>query len=470
MLAGLGRYVGLGATNAILVAGLSRLLPERDYQDWVVLLQVALSLTPFEVGLNEVLTRRTANRQADQDGQVESALALAAASGAFMLTVAVLLNGQISGVTRHQYWWHLMPFIGIAFCHVLSAPLHGHHRGSDRLPLSVACLILGRAFSVTFVLAAAAVGATVWQLGLAFAAGSSLSLGALAWFSRRAIGREVQVRRSRTLLSEGAPIGFAQISVLLITGADVFVVSEFAREDVAGYAAGAMLVKLATSAQWAAFAGVPQRASMLRSRVELVSPFLAISKLGTFAVALPCFALLELIPHILRVWIGDFATPSSIVAVQVLVVASLVRNLFGAWYLFALGTGDYFRHRRVPYAEATINITISILCASRYGAVGASIGTLCGGAASSFWYLTRALRQSDHLDVSAKRFARQVLIPGLGSAMPIAVVWPIGHRLGVFEIWTLTAFLASLSVLLGSKFVADSSTRQTVSAFLRGDQ
>ncbi len=82
--------------------------------------------------------------------------------------------------------------------------------------------------------------------------------------------------------------------------------------------------------------------------------------------------------HLLTLWVGRDYALNSILFLQVLVIANIIRNL-GAPYSTMVVAISRQRFGTVSaVTEALVNLTCSILLARHYGAIGVAAGTLIG--------------------------------------------------------------------------------------------
>jgi O-antigen/teichoic acid export membrane protein len=426
--AGTLQVLGVALLNALLAFSLARQLSPLGYGRWIVLIQISTALNILEFGCTHVLTRRVqvalvADGTSGVRREFGSGKALAATilKYACLLLVCVQIVGRIVGAPTTVI--SVVPFAIHGLAYVAASPFHGLLRGLNRLHTSVLVALGGRAVGYILVVLVARSSSDVFLLGCGLLAGSIVSQVVLATVTSEWRAQALK-QLVATQFSEGLPLAFANLSVLLITGADVLVVGGFARKGLPTYANGAALVSLATGYQWAIFAGLPRRMAELTAqgnRDQIARMVVRLTRHGVGVVACAAGLVGWLLPTVLSVWIGR-TDAGAISAVRWLLFATVVRNLFVVWSLTLLGTGDYLRVRWVPYAEAAMNLLASVGLASRYGAVGAALGTLVGGLASGTIYLCWGLRRTLRFEMARSRFAVQGIAAGLAAGIPYVLL------------------------------------------------
>jgi O-antigen/teichoic acid export membrane protein len=452
--AGVANVLGVAVLNAVLAAGLSRLASPTNYAAWLLFVQVASGLSVFEFGMNQVVTRRVASLVAKSDlamarSELRSSMKLAAMSAATVLVIGIVFRAWLTSLLRVSVdSWAVILFVLSAAATIVSAPLHGYLRGISRLPTSVAVLLITRAVAYLGVIAMALWRDSVQSFGYVLAAASLAAvpvLMRLASFSLSSPHRGGTALRG--LVSEGLPISLSSLSVLLITGADVIVVGRYDPPSVIGYANGGMIVALATSFQWAVFAGVPQRAAAMSANGqsdELRRYVVRLSRIGIFAIAWASGVLVWILPLLLRTWLHRSLPDTTIAAIRILLLATVIRNLFTVWYLAILGTGDYLKTRRVPYLEASVNLVCSVLLARRFGAIGVAGGTFIGALTSSACYLSFGLRRTSAFSIDPRALIGSAIAPSVLAASPLFLL------LAVYSFTSTEWLRLSSLVILGA--------------------
>jgi O-antigen/teichoic acid export membrane protein len=424
--------VGL-ATSAVL----ARALRSDEYRSWIVLTQMVASLVIFELGLSQVLTRRVSASIAKAEyGNVRQnltdGLGLALLCSTPLIVAGIVFRSQLARLLGLRDAAGVVPFVLVAVAGCLMGPIHGFLRGQGALVKSVVILLSWRLTVAVATVLIAVRGGGVDTVGWAAAAVGGIFVVGLVGAHRGSLapGRPRGAHLVE-LFSEGTPISVAALSLLFISGADVIVLQRFESSAVPGYANGAMLVALVTGVQAAALAGVPRLSAELRARGDSASlrrSVVELTRLGVFVIVAAGACCSTLLPFVLRLWIGDVVTNSAIQAVQVLLVATVVRNFFVAWYYTALGTGEYVKFRNLPIVEAAVNISMSILLGSIYGALGVALGTLVGGLCSAAMVFTFCTKRITTYSLTSKSFMLEAIGPGAIAAAPLVAASAIGAQ------------------------------------------
>jgi O-antigen/teichoic acid export membrane protein len=458
-LAGVGQLGGVAILGFATSAVLARALKSDEYRSWIVLTQMVASLVIFELGLSQVLTRRVSASIAKAEyGNVRQnltdGLGLALLCSTPLILAGIGFRSQLArllGLSNAA--GAVVPFVLVAVAGSLMGPIHGFLRGQGALVKSVVILLSWRlTAAVASVLVAVRVG-RVDSIGWAAAAvGGIFVVGLVGAYRASLAPSRPRGAHLVELFFEGTPMSVAALSVLFISGADVIALQRFESSAVPGYANGAMLVALVTGVQAAAFAGVPRMSAELWARGDSASlrrSAVELTRLGVFAVVATGACCAALLPFVLRLWIGDVVTNSAIQAVQVLLVATVIRSLFVAWYYTALGTGEYIKFRNVPIVEATVNISMSILLGSIYGALGVALGTLVGGLCSAAMVFTFCTKRITTYSLTSKSLMLEAIGPGAIAAGPLVAASAIGAQTDQLVV-RIVVLLLALPIVLKS--------------------
>jgi O-antigen/teichoic acid export membrane protein len=422
--AGSLQILGVAILNVLLASILARRLDGDSYANWIILAQVSTAINILEIGSTQVLTRRvqvsmvrSGSLGAESEFNAGRALArlILRWAGLSLIVVELVVAFRFGSARALD----TIPFALHGLAYVSASPYHGLLRGLNRLHTSVGVSIGGRALGYSAVVLLSILGSRLVLLGLGLLLGSTASQLVLVRLAREWGGSTADGLTS-VHFREGLPLSLAGASVLLITGADVLVVGAFAGSSLPTYANGAALVALATGYQWAAFAGLPRRMaelSALGDREGISREVVRLTRQGVGIVTCAAGLLGFVAPVCLSAWLGN-VDPKGLVAVRCLLLATVVRNLFTVWSLTLLGTGDYLRVRWVPYVEAVVNLSTSILLAARFGAVGAALGTLAGGVVSGSIYLFWGLSNTREFVVSRSKFAFKGVVGGISPGIP----------------------------------------------------
>ena len=279
-------------------------------------------------------------------------------------------------------------FMGCSFAlglpvSVINAIFVGQQRNQIPVGILIANKLTTAALIVIVVLrhsGLAAMGAAVCTANLL-----SYSASYIAW---RAWAPYVRIRvklasksYAQRVASYSAALGVWYLAMMMISGLDLSIVGVFDYVAVAYYAVAVTLTNFVVQTQNAIFAAVLPASAVLNARGDsekLGALLLSSTRYGMLLLLVMALPLLLAGRFILSVWVGKQYALHSLLIMQVLVVANVVRLSFLPYATLLLGMGEQRKVVISPIAEGTTNLLASVLGAWLFGAIGVAIGTLIG--------------------------------------------------------------------------------------------
>ena len=132
------------------------------------------------------------------------------------------------------------------------------------------------------------------------------------------------------------------------------------------------------------------------------------------AVALPVIAIVTVVPDrvIGLLFSADYSEAAAVLRVLIWVLLVNFLNPFLSYALFAQGRQD--RSMRVAGISLAVNSVATYLLVIRYGAVGAALGTVLGGAVATCCYLLYTMQKREIIATAAMALRVAVAATGMG--------------------------------------------------------
>jgi O-antigen/teichoic acid export membrane protein len=471
--ANLLRLAGSGIVALLLPPFLVRMLPTDTYSAWALLLQLTLYVGLLDFGIQTAVARFVAHADelqdsGSRDGIVSTALVLLAVAAA----LGVCLSGILAWQMPHVF--AAMPprlvreariallLMGGSFA--LGLPfsvIHAVFIGLQRNEISVLIILANRFSMAALVVGAVAHHRGLVAMGAAVAIANILSCGGsyVAW---RTWAPHVKIRI--TLASRGYATEVASYSaalavwfaaMLMVSGLDLSIVGVFDYTATAYYAVAATLTNFVTQAQGAIFAALLPASAVLGARGDaqrLGTLLISSTRYGTLillAMALPLFVAGKLI---LRIWVGSDYARHSLVFMQILVVANVVRLTGLPYATLLMGTGQQRKVILSPLAEGVTNVLASVLGAWLLGAIGVAIGTLIGSFVSIGFHVLYNMPRTPGIAVQRRALIKQGLLRPLLCAGPCGFVYILQELTPPLPAGIVSVFIASAIVGTGVLF------------------
>jgi len=170
--------------------------------------------------------------------------------------------------------------------------------------------------------------------------------------------------------------------MLLISGLDTVVVGHFDFKQTGFYAVAASLTNFVILTAGAVFNPLLPATSELAAlgdRAAVASLTLRSTRLCAVLLVLTSLPLLLYGYPILSLWVGADYARSSILFLEILTIANMIRQSMLPYAIIIAGNGLQRYGFIAAIGEAVVNFGASIALAHRFGAVGVAAGTLIGG-------------------------------------------------------------------------------------------
>jgi O-antigen/teichoic acid export membrane protein len=479
IMANLARVAAVSLVTLLLPAYLTHRLPVAAYAAWVLILQLGAYVSYLDLGIQTGVSKFVAEYDALGDhvaaGRHASAgFALMILAGTLGLGLTGLLAWQVPRLfsTMPANLYHEVR-IGLVLvgsslsfglvCAVYSAVFLGLQR--YWIPTTVT--IINRASFVAVVIAVVALHGNLAAMGLAVAV-VNVATGILqvaAWWKKAS-----HVPLSFGLVDFRVLKGVTRfcslqsiwtIGMLCVTGLDITIVGHYDYGQTAYYAIATLptnFMLLIVSSMLGPL--MPASSAMsTRESPATMGDFLArITRYSTVVMLLTGLPLMVCGFPILRLWVGAEYAKHTLMYLQILVAANIIRNLCAPYATMISATGQQAAATATAICEAAVNLGSSIYLASRYGAIGVALGTLIGSFVSVglHFVITMHLTRATLL-ISRARFFRDGLLHPAIVMVPsllIYLLWRGNQSLilepGVVFAWGLSTLMIAWFGVLGN--------------------
>jgi O-antigen/teichoic acid export membrane protein len=228
------------------------------------------------------------------------------------------------------------------------------------------------------------------------------------------------------------------IGSLLISGLDTAIVGHFDYRNTGYYAIASSATNfmlLLVSNLMGPLLPAISSLQVRRTPLELGGLLVTTTRLSTALLAMLGIPLLFLGFPLLRIWVGVTYASHALIYLEVLVAANIVRQLAYPYALMVVGLGKQRFATVSPVLEAIVNLTVSILLARRYGAIGVAAGTLIGAFAGVIAHFVVSMpRTQAAIAVQRLRLIREGVARPLLSFLPLLACLPFWRRLSMLPL------------------------------------
>ena len=467
--ANLVRLVGSGIVALLLPPFLVRMLPKATYSAWALLLQLTLYVGLLDFGIQTAVARFVAH--ADELNDLEQRDGVASTAVVLLSLVAVLgfcLCGALAWELPHVF--KAMPIdllrearlalllMGGAFAVGLPfSVIHAAFIGLQRNEIPVAIILANRlTMGILVVLVVFRHGGLI-AMAACVAFANVLSFG-LSYFAWRSWARHIRLRLSlvswgyaKQIGSYSAALAVWFAGMLMISGLDLTIVGIFDYSATAYYAVAATMTNFVGQTQGALFAALLPASAVLNARrdAQKLGKLLTLStRYGMLLLLAMGLPLIIVGGSILRLWVGKDYALHSLLIMQVLVVANVVRLSALPYATLLLGTNQQQKVILSPLAEGITNLVASVVGAYLLGAIGVAIGTLIGAFVGVGLHLVHNMPRTTAIAVDRSALVKQGLLRPLVCAAPLALLAVIqiavrSASIGVLSLLTVSGMLAT---------------------------
>jgi O-antigen/teichoic acid export membrane protein len=427
----------IGISALLLTPYLFRKLGIGGFGTWSVMLTLTTVFSMIEVGFAAGPTKFIAEHRAKNDRReleavVGAAVTIMGALGflafAVSAAIALLASGLAASGDQDAFRTgililgasYLVRFPLVAY----GAVLTGYQR-YDLFNVGGMVTVLGSALgAVVAVEAGGGVLGVAVAYGIAFVAGGLCNFVLAArldrdlrlrpWPSDRGTRRRILGFSSFTLLADSMVLIGARLDTVVIA----------AIKSAAAAAPFAAASKLNSAVQSITLPAMNLLLPMVselearRLRGEVVRRFVLATRVVLQVTTPVALAIAFFSADIVDVWLGDNAPSVTASIMTVLVLQSLMLSGVPAQKVL-VGMGRARAVGLITTAEGLLNLAMSIILVSAYGAIGAALGTLISSYLIGPVNFPLACRATG---LSVSRFARRSLVPALVSSLPSAIV------------------------------------------------
>jgi len=434
----------------VLPAYLTHRLPVAVYSAWVLILQLGAFVSFLDFGVQTGVAKFVAEYDAKGDeegaGRYASAgLAIMAGAASLGVVLSLILAWQVPRL------FHNMPsglftevrisvvLVGVSlsfglFCSVFSSIFLGLQRYA--IPMGI--LIANRGIYTCVVCAAVFFHGSI----VTMAAGTFLVniCGGVAQISAwRLAANRIRISLARLspeilrkVLGYCAVLAIWSAAMLCISGMDVTIVGHYAFSETGYYSLATLpanLLVLVISAALGPLLPAASALSTYRTSSEMGAILSRTTRYSTTLVLLAGLPLLVGGYPILRLWVGPVYARHSVWYLQILMLATMLRNLCLPYATIVIATGKQRLATASAVAEAVVNLASSVFLASKIGAIGVAVGTLLGAFVSVTMHFVLSMHYThDTISISrAQLFLRGILRPALVS-VPTLLLIPFWWR------------------------------------------
>jgi O-antigen/teichoic acid export membrane protein len=441
--ANLLRLAASGIVALLLPPFLVRMLPTETYSTWALVLQVTAYLGFLDFGIQTAVARFVAhadelNDPAQRNGIASTAFVLLAfASGLGMFVIGVLAWQlphifKAMPVSLRDDARIAMLLMGGSFALGLPVSvINAIFVGQQRNKIPVGILIVNKLAT------AALIGIVVFRHSGMVAMGAVVALANVfsycaSFIAWRTWAPHVTIRTklasksyAKQIAGYSAALGVWYLGTMMVSGLDLSIVGVFDYSAVAYYAVAVTLTNFVVQTQNAIFAAVLPASAVLNARGDS-------QKLGTLLVSSTRYGMLVLLAmalplilagrSILNIWVGRDYAIRSVLLMQLLVAANVVRLSFLPYATLLLGMGEQRKVVMSPIAEGVTNLLASVLLASFFGAIGVAIGTLIGSFVSVTFHVLHNMPRTAGIDIDRYLLVREGLFRPLLCAVPFTLL------------------------------------------------
>ncbi len=245
-------------------------------------------------------------------------------------------------------------------------------------------------------------------------------------------------RTSSRLLEYCGILTIWTIGALLISGLDTAIVGHFDYKNTGYYAIASSATNfmlLLVSNLMGPLLPAISSLQVERTPRELGGVLVTATRLSTALLCMLGIPLLFLGFPLLRIWVGVQYASHALIYLEVLVAANIVRQLAYPYALMVVGLGQQRFATVSPVLEAIVNLSLSILLARHYGAIGVAVGTLFGAFAGVIAHLVVSMpRTQIAVAVERLRLLREGIARPLLSFLPLLLCLPFWRRLSMLPL------------------------------------
>lgn len=242
--------------------------------------------------------------------------------------------------------------------------------------------------------------------------------------------------------------------MLFIGGLDITIVGHYAFHQVAFYSIGNSpnnLILMVIGALLGPLLPATSAYSVKSSALQMGEMLLRITRYSTLMLLGTGLPVIVGGYLLLRVWVGQAYASHSVIFLQVLLLANIIRNLAAPYSTLVVATSRQRVGTASAVSEAVINLSCSIVLAQHLGAIGVALGTLIGAVAGVAMHFGVTMHYTRvNFDISRLRLFVGGLLRPASMALPTILLIPLwwgGGRYERFNILIWFAWASSTGLL-----------------------
>ncbi len=398
--ANLARLAMSVLTAMLLPPFLTRRLSHDMYAAWVLILQLGAYAAIFELGLQSAISKFVAQHDAIEDhegvsGVVSTAVVLLGISALLALCAVAILVWQIPHFFRqlspllvHEVRGGILLVGGATALALPTTALASSFQGVLRNKIPMAIQAASQALSGIAIVLSVLFHGNLIVMGACVAAvticGGMVQVAAWRrYLSHIRVAAAMVTRQAvRRILAYCAGMSVWSFAMLLISGLDTVVVGHFDFKSTGFYAVAATLTNFVILTSGAIFGPLLPAVSALAAaddRTKIASLTVRTTRYCALLLVLTGLPLLLYGYPILSIWVGADYARHSVVLLQILTIANMIRLCMLPYAITVMGNGLQRYGFLGAITEAVVNLSVSIALASRFGAIGVALGTFLGG-------------------------------------------------------------------------------------------
>jgi O-antigen/teichoic acid export membrane protein len=441
--ANLMRLAGSGTLALILPVFLARKLSTETYSTWAILLQLAAYAGLCDFGIQTAVSRFVAhadelNDLRQRDGIASTALALLSIASAAALSMVAIVSWQLPHLFKampaslgKQAEIALLLMGGSFALGLPFSVVHAVFIGLQRSEIPAAIVVANRLVMTALIAVLAFRSSGIASMGAAVAITNIFFYG-VSYFAWRRWAPHVRVEFSLASKAYAREISSYSVSLLawmaasmMISGLDLSLVGMFDYKATAYYAVAVTLTNFVVQMQGTVFAALLPASAVLNARGDaekLGAVLISSTRYGTLILLAMALPLLLAGKLILRVWVGADYASHSLLIMQILVVANMIRLFTLPYATLLLGTGQQTKVIASPLAEGITNLVASIVGVKLFGAVGVALGTLVGAFVGAGLHLLYNIPRTSAIAIDRASLLKKGLLRPMICAVPFLVL------------------------------------------------
>lgn len=455
-------------------------LPVEKYSAWVLILQLAATVSFLDLGLQTGVAKFIAEHHARGDRKLagryaSSGFALMLLTGALGVVLSAALSADVPNL------FHDMPsslrhdgrvsifLVGASLAFNLSCSIFpGVFVGLQRYTVPILLSVLNKLLFAGVIVVALTFQSSLASMGAAVAAVNVFTgLLQIVLWQRKAshisvAWKLVERAQVREIVRYCFLMGIWSVGMLCVNGLDLTIVGRYAFHETAFYSVASQPTTFMITVLSATLAPLLPASSALstyRTSKEMGNVLARTMRYSTTLLLLTGLPLLVYGYTALHVWVGPVYASHCVGYLRILVLGNMIRILCAPYATMVVGVGKVWEATGAPVVEAVINLGLSLYLARHLGAIGVAYGTLAGAVASVTMHFLVSMRfTQDKLAVSRVSLLLQSVLRPAIVALPSLALWlldlhlqqQVSHRIPVIASWLVSTFLLAFFLPLNA--------------------